>query len=546
MDRRARPVRAETRTRLIVLGLALAVVASAHPAVSAPAARVDAVEAFLQYDRPDTHGIHEQRDVLVPMRDGFTLTCDLTRPAAADGTPERGRFPSLVLNFTGYGRRMYGSGNDLRSFAAKGYNTVWCNTRGAQGTGFSSPAPHSVGQLTPWMPQDQKDNADLISWLAAQPWSTGRIGQIGTSYGGINTLLVAGRQPHPALKAVIPVMGATDMYRHFVYPGGIRTALVGGDARGFWAQACTALTGDATCSRRISDLWASHRTYDRFWKQQTVEPGSIRAATLYVDGLGDFFMPSADLAYEALHQRDDFSVLLGPWGHVVPETTDIEALPTGVYLAWFDRWLRQDARAPRPPKVIAYEMPIAEARPWRGFSAWPPADAEPVRLHLKGDGSLDGPDGQTRSRSYTVGGDGTSGSLSYTTAPFGAARAVTGPVSVTLNASFSANDGNLITYLYDVAPDGTQVALGPAGYLKASHRTSDGAPKPVAPDRIQRYQVRIPSKFWQIAQGHSLRLTVTSADSTAEKDAPEGRVTITTGRSASHVDLHLWTSSPDR
>lgn len=517
--------------------------ATALPAHLAPAqagsrADASALQAFFNYTRPDTYTIHEARDILVPMRDGFRLTCDLYRPARQDGTLAPGRFPGIVLNFTSYGRTVYFAGNDIRHFAAKGYNTIWCNTRGAQGINGGSPAPDSVTQVHPWQPVEQQDNYDLIEWLAAQPWANGKIGQIGTSYGGISTLLVAGRQAPPSLEAIIPIEAVNDMYRQFVYPGGIQTV---GDARGTWAQNCSMVTGEPTCSDRLPAEWAAHRTYDNYWQQQTSDLRNIRIPTLYIGGLRDFFLSSVDAAYPALGSRDDFALLLGPWDHGIPESASVSPLSQGVYLAWFDRWLRVNDNAPKAPKVMAYEMPAdAASAGWRALSSWPPRDAAPMRLHLTPDGGLNRGQGpESGSSSYTVEGDGSSGALTYTTEPFQHDRVLAGPVDVTVTTSFTATDGNVIVHPYDVAPDGTTTSIGPAGYLKASHRSSDSNPEAVVPGRSYQLRINVPSKFWNIREGHQLRLVVTSADTIGAHDAPAGTVTVTAGKQASYVDLYL-------
>jgi predicted acyl esterase len=492
----------------------------------------------LNYSRPDTYQINVAPDVLVPMRDGFVLTCDLYRPAQSNGTLAPGKFPGLVINYEGYGRTFIPFGNDVRGFAAKGYNLIWCNTRGSQGLGGASPAPHSVGLVTPWQPQEQIDNYDLIEWFAAQSWSTGRIGQIGISYGGISTWLVAGRQQPPSLKAIIPIEGATNMYRQFVYPGGIRTV---GDARGGWAQGCGFLTGEPTCSERIPQEWAAHPTYDSFWREQAIDPSKIKAAVLNVEGQQDIFIDEVDAVTPVLNARDDWSLLFGPWVHGAPESQAINPIGTGIYLAWFDRWL-QGYRVPRFPKVIAYEMPLAGPgnAQYRAFAAWPPERAKAERLHLKADGTLDRTPtpGHASSNSYAVPGDGTSGQVVYTTEPFRHAAVVAGPVDVTLTAAFTAMDGNIIADLHDVSPDGSDAQMGPAGYLKASHRTSDSNPTPVTPGQSYVLKIRIPSKFWNIAEGHRLRLKITSVDTIVAADAPAGTVTVSTGtHRPSYVDL---------
>jgi uncharacterized protein len=443
------------------------------------------------------------------------------------------------MNYTGYGRTLYGWGNDLRGFAAKGYNGIWCNTRGAQGYEGTSPAPQSVAQLSPWQPQEQIDNYDLIEWLAAQPWSTGSVGQIGASYGGISTFMVAGRQQPPSLKAIIPIEAATDMYRHFVYPGGIRTV---GDARGMWAQGCSLYTGDPTCSARIPQQWAAHPTFDSYWQEQTIDPSNIKAAVLHVAGLQDIFLESVDVQTPALNARDDYVLFLGPWAHTNVDLDPTAPVPAGVYLAWFDRWLRGDV-VPHFPKVIAYEMPVVSTSldQYRALSAWPPKEAKAQRLYLHPNGGLSvgAAAGHVGLDTYSVSGDGSSGTLTYTTEPFKHSEVVTGAVDVTLKVAFSATDGNVIVDLYDNGPDCLPTRIGPAGYLKASHRVSDSSPTPVVPGQAYDLKVKIPSKFWNIKEGHQLLLKVTSADTIVASDAPAGNVTVSTGKQASYIDLHF-------
>jgi putative CocE/NonD family hydrolase len=53
------------------------------------------------------------------------------------------------------------------------------------------------------MLEETQDGYDAIGWLAEQSWSSGRVGMLGASYSGFNTLQVAALTP-PALKAIAP------------------------------------------------------------------------------------------------------------------------------------------------------------------------------------------------------------------------------------------------------------------------------------------------------------------------------------------------------
>ena len=53
-----------------------------------------------------------------------------------------------------------------------------------------------------YAPQELHDGKDLIAWIAGQPWCTGKVGMIGSSWGGFNALQIAALRP-PALAAII-------------------------------------------------------------------------------------------------------------------------------------------------------------------------------------------------------------------------------------------------------------------------------------------------------------------------------------------------------
>ncbi|MBV8282696.1 MAG: CocE/NonD family hydrolase [Candidatus Eremiobacteraeota bacterium] len=75
-----------------------------------------------------------------------------------------------------------------------------------------------AGVLTP---TDAEDYAELIEWCAHQPWSTGAVGLCGVSYLAMSQWIAAARRP-PALKAIIPWEGATDLLRELAYQDGVR------------------------------------------------------------------------------------------------------------------------------------------------------------------------------------------------------------------------------------------------------------------------------------------------------------------------------------
>ena len=76
------------------------------------------------------------------------------------------------------------------------------------------------GQWQCFSQAEQNDLYDIIEWIAAQPWCTGKVGMIGESYLAWVQWFAAATQP-PHLACIVPFDGGADMYRDVAYHGGI-------------------------------------------------------------------------------------------------------------------------------------------------------------------------------------------------------------------------------------------------------------------------------------------------------------------------------------
>ncbi len=112
-----------------------------------------------------------ERDVMVVVRDGVHIAVDVFRPDAA------GEFPSL-FSASPYNKDLaylpsvptfhMRETNDFEYFVSRGYAYVHMDVRG---TGKSV-----EGQWQLFSPDEQRDLHDVIEWIAAQPWCTGKVG----------------------------------------------------------------------------------------------------------------------------------------------------------------------------------------------------------------------------------------------------------------------------------------------------------------------------------------------------------------------------------
>ena len=152
------------------------------------------------------YGIRLQKSVMISMRDGVRLATDLYFP---EGAPQP--LP-VVLIRTPYNKKLLRperasgyyrwKGGDIRVrlFAGQGYVVAVQDLRGR----YESEGVWRVGS------SERDDGSDTLDWIAAQPWSSGKVGTYGCSYLGEDQLqLSATRNPHQL--AAIP-QGAGGAY----------------------------------------------------------------------------------------------------------------------------------------------------------------------------------------------------------------------------------------------------------------------------------------------------------------------------------------------
>jgi putative CocE/NonD family hydrolase len=133
--------------------------------------------------------VRVEKSVMIPARDGVKLSTDLYWPVGLTG-----KLP-IVLARTPYDKSPYRAATRAfpHIFAGQGLVFAYQDTRGR----FESEGEFVV------QGHDQEDGYDSVEWLAAQPWSNGKIGTYGCSYVGDTQIMMARSRP-PHLAAQIP------------------------------------------------------------------------------------------------------------------------------------------------------------------------------------------------------------------------------------------------------------------------------------------------------------------------------------------------------
>lgn len=393
-----------------------------------------------------------------------------------------------------------------------------------RGTGSSS------GRATDEYPEaEQRDLAEAIAWLAGQPWSTGRIGMFGTSYGGFNSLQLACERPEH-LSAIIPIYATDDRYTDDVhYMGGALKWLDQVDYCSYMTPMnalppVPSLWGEGWHEewiRRIDEhepwqlIWMSHPQDDAYWRHGSVRPDytRIQVPTMIIGGWADGYRSATFRTVEQLTCTT--RLLTGPWSHAAatssapgPRIDHVEQMAS-----FFDEHLREGDRAWVHPHVwyCRYSHapdPLLDLVPgeWRADS-WPSPRSRAHTIELP-----DQPTYVVRPDVGTAAWLSCAGHLPYGQPddqrfddaasltwdiPLDEPVEIAGHVHLTARVTATCPHPILAVRLCDVAPDGTSTLVTRGTLLMGAEGEVD---------------VELEATAWRWLAGRTLRIAVAGAD----------------------------------
>jgi len=469
--------------------------------------------------------------------DGTRLHADILRPA---GIAEDTRTP-VVLTVSPYRShtaylslpRLEGgpSTDDLHvaMFLNAGYTYVIVDLRGFGG---SSGCPDFGG------PGERSDVATAVQWAAGQPWSTGRVGMVGTSYEGWTGMMGLATKP-AGLAAVASFEPVVDPYS-YVYMQGVSWKFSGkpvteqgirpSDTTGMEHLLIASTPGrpddspeyqsnavqiSPECYAQFAANTTNHDGGTEFWRARDLVE-QLRGNTIPLF-LGQGFLDYNTRAYRVFDVWNslgpgDHRAWFGEWGH--SDCHDKCGTPDfdSELLAFFDKHVAgRDVEVPGP-RITVGQFDGG----WRSETAWPPADARRVPIGLRTGvytdrGLLPGPDREIWSISEPLTTDQHISGI-----PTASLR-LSGPPAATVAVE-----------LFDIAPEGRATVI-----------TRGIAPVADTAD------IRLLAQDWPLRAGDRLGVRITDVvDDVWSHAAANSQVTVLAAR----LELPLLTTprTPDR
>src|SRR4051812_2887922 len=343
--------------------------------------------------------------VPAPMRDGVALNTDIYLPdAGVDGGP----YPGVLL------RTPYSCQGEvivtIASYLARhGYAVALQDVRGRYG---------SDGAWEPFR-REGPDGHDAVEWIADQPWCSGRVGTMGTSYEGWAQWALARERP-PRLVTMVSTAAAGRWMEELPFDRGVPLLVVlpwlhavsGRVVRAPWLVPdlpdVLSTRPLATMDERLGNPlplwreWLEHPTLDDYWQALRLGAGDFRRIdlpVLHVTGWYDDDQRGALFFHAGMCEHSpraaDQHLVVGPWEHAgtrapARQLGGVDFGPAALedigelHRRWFDHWLKGDVDgAWSEPRARVF---LGGANAWRGVDAWPPRDAQERALYLRSDG----------------------------------------------------------------------------------------------------------------------------------------------------------------
>ena len=416
---RARIPRAGRRCAGLLLASAhYWLMAAGTPAIAADTLPSDTPAVFVS--RADGFD-YVKREVKIPMRDGVKLQTLILVPRGAHRAP-------ILLSRTPYGATARITKNSSAHLSAVidstdvaddavvngGYIRVMQDVRGKYGSEGDYVMTRPLrGPLNPTDVDHATDTYDTIDWLIKNiPESNGKVGILGISYDGF-TSLMALVNPHPALRAAVPINAMVDGWRgdDWFHNGAFRLdsliyfhdqeATRGSDLS-WWSDhyddydtwLSVGAAGDMARLHGLEQVGftgkvMNHPAYDSFWEQQALDKilakQGVAVPVMLVHSLWDQEDIYGNIAlYKALKaQRPDnpnLFLVIGPWfhhqqrldgsaiGQIRFGSDTAEYFRLRVLRPFLDHYLTDDPPPVAIAPVTAFETGTNR---WLALPAWP-------------------------------------------------------------------------------------------------------------------------------------------------------------------------------
>ena len=287
---------------------------------------------------------------------------------------------------------------------------------------------------------------------------------------------------------------------------------------------------------------------------------SIRIPVAWTGGWWDIFQRGEPLLFEQMTNAPEKKFWMIPQYHGAPDATIWGQQNIGaeqdVMVKWFQHYLQGvDNGVDKLPDVNLFTM---GADKWQHLSKWPVPGMKATPYYLDAGGKLGTAKAKEAGRDTTpllpasspcsrMSAQWTAGfaaagpcetdnrtweatQLTYTTPPLDRDVEVTGPISANVWAELtSAKDATLVAVLSDVDESGASNQVS-AGFLLASQRALDkskstalrpyhpftrASQEPVVPNEAYQYNIEVYPTSQVFKKGHSIRLTIGTADTPA-------------------------------
>jgi predicted acyl esterase len=476
-------------------------------------------------------GTITEKHEMVPMRDGTKLSVYLYFP--------KGKGPWPVLYQQRYvNLRAPATRKAFARLAEAGYVVAAQNFRGTHLSEGTWVGYRALG----W--GEKRDGYDTVEWLAAQPWSSGKIGTFGGSQSGFAQNFLAVTQP-PHL--VCQYMTDTGLS---LFHEGYR---IGGTTRPERFKQMDSVCHNAEDNRRLLREWFAHPTYDDYWAEENCTRffDKMNVPCFTVGSWYDFMCVGSVESYVGRQHRGGAKsrgsqqLLIGPWlhggakGNRIGELVYPENAQFGLeahMIRWFDHYLKgADNGVERDAKVRYYVMGAvgeegAPGNAWRTADDWPvPSREASYYLHTGGKLSSTVPTEEDATTTFSadparpaeIPGRAFPGARdarafekqdqvrTFTTDVLPKPVEWTGKVRAELFVASSAPDTDFIVRVSDVYPDGRSILI--IDYVRRA-RYREGYEKEVMMEAGKVYKVAFDVGWLSqvFNKGHRIRVTIAS------------------------------------